>query len=91
MVETIKHRGFALLDIFQPCVTFNYLNTYDWVEKRFYKLEEKGHDYPDWQKALEKSFELGDRIPIGIFYKEDQSTYRDSLPHLKDKFLKTYP
>jgi len=83
MVEAIKHRGFAFLDVFQPCVTFNYLNTYDWFRQRVYKLEEEGHDYADRQKAVEKSFEWGDRIPIGIFYKEERPTYRDSLPHVK--------
>ncbi len=40
IVEAIKHRGFAFIDVFQPCVTFNYLNTYDWFRQRVYKLEE---------------------------------------------------
>ena len=85
MVEAIKHSGFAFLDVFQPCVTFNYLNTYDWFSQRVYKLEEEGHDYADRQKAVEKSFEWGERLPIGIFYKEKRPTYRDNLPHIKDK------
>jgi len=88
MVEAMKHRGFAFLDVFQPCVTFNYLNTYDWFRERAYKLEDKRHDYTDRKKALEKSFEWGDRIPIGIFYKEERPTYRDSLPHVKGRPLK---
>ena len=91
MVEAIKHRGFAFLDVFQPCVTFNYLNTYDWFKEKVYKLEEEGYDYTDRQKALEKSFEWGDRIPIGIFYKEERPTYRDGLPHVKDMSLTKLP
>jgi len=91
IVEALKHRGFALLDVFQPCVTFNYLNTYDWFRQRVHKLEEEGHDYTDRQKALEKSFEWGDRIPIGIFYKEERPTYRDSLPHVKGVPLTKLP
>ncbi len=87
MVKAIRHRGFAFLDVFQPCVTFNYLNTFDWFKERVYKLEEDGHDSTDRQKALEKTFEWGDRIPIGIFYQEDRPTYRDSLPHIKDKSI----
>jgi len=90
-VEAVKHRGFAFIDVFQPCVTFNYLNTYDWFRQRVYKLEEEGHDYSDRQKALEKSFEWGDRIPIGIFYKEERPTYRDSLPHVKGMPLTKLP
>jgi 2-oxoglutarate ferredoxin oxidoreductase subunit beta len=91
IVEAIKHKGFNYVDVFQPCVTFNYLNTYEWFRSRIYKLEETGHDITDRQKALEKSFEWGDRIPIGIFYKEDKPTYRDNLPHLKGISLTKMP
>ena len=91
IVEAIKHRGFAFIDVFQPCVTFNYLNTYDWFRQRVYKLEEEGHDVTDRKKALEKAFEWGDRIPLGIFYKKERPTYRDNLPHLKDAPLTKVP
>jgi 2-oxoglutarate ferredoxin oxidoreductase subunit beta len=91
MVEALKHKGFNYIDVFQPCVTFNYLNTYEWFRQRIYKLEETGHDYTDRQKALQKSFEWGDRIPIGIFYKEERSTYRDNLEHLKGRPLTELP
>jgi 2-oxoglutarate ferredoxin oxidoreductase subunit beta len=91
VVEALKHKGFNYIDVFQPCVTFNYLNTYEWFRQRIYKLEEAGHDYTDRQEALEKSFEWGDRIPIGIFYKEERSTYRDNLEHLKNKPLTELP
>jgi len=88
MVEALKHKGFAFLDVFQPCVTFNYLNTYDWFRKRVYKLEEEGHDYADIETALERSFEWGDRIPIGIFYRAERPTFRGSLPQLKEAPLR---
>jgi 2-oxoglutarate ferredoxin oxidoreductase subunit beta len=91
IVEAVKHRGFSYLDVFQPCVTFNYLNTYQWFRERVYKLESEGHDHTDRRKALEKSFEWGDRIPIGIFYKEEKPTYLDNQPHLKDKTLAKMP
>jgi len=68
-------------------VTFNYLNTYEWFRQRVYKLEDAGHDASDRQKALEKCFEWGDRLPIGMFYREDRPTYRDNLPQVKDKNL----
>jgi 2-oxoglutarate ferredoxin oxidoreductase subunit beta len=84
MVEAIKHRGFAFLDVFQPCVTFNYLNTFAWFKERVYKLEEAGHDQADKNKALEKAFEWGDKIPIGIFYKEDRPVLVDEIPQVRD-------
>jgi 2-oxoglutarate ferredoxin oxidoreductase subunit beta len=87
IVEAVKHRGFALIDVFQPCVTFNRVNTYDFFKKRVYKLEETDHDVTDKQKALEKALEWGDKIPIGILYKVERPTYRDSLPQLAEKPL----
>jgi 2-oxoglutarate ferredoxin oxidoreductase subunit beta len=87
IVEAIKHKGFAFIDIFQPCVTFNYLNTYDWFRQRVYRLEEEGHDVTDRGKALERAFEWGDSIPIGIFYKKERPTYQENLPHVKDIML----
>jgi len=86
IVEAIKHRGFAFLDVFQPCVTFNYLNTYDWFKERIYKLEES-YDVTDKGKALEKAFEWGDRIPIGVFYQEERPIFRDGLPHVAGRPL----
>jgi len=91
MIEAIKHRGFAFIDVFQPCVTFNYLNTYEWFRQRVYKLEEENHDVTDRKKALEKAFEWGNRIPIGIFYNKERPTYRDNLPHVKDVTLTKLP
>ncbi|MFX1486236.1 MAG: thiamine pyrophosphate-dependent enzyme [Promethearchaeota archaeon] len=91
IVEAVKHRGFSYIDVFQVCVSFNYLNTYDWFRQRVYKLEDEGHDCTDRQKALEKSFEWGNRIPIGIFYKEEKPTYRDHLVHLQDRPLTRLP
>ncbi|PVX25394.1 MAG: 2-oxoacid:ferredoxin oxidoreductase subunit beta [Candidatus Bathyarchaeum sp.] len=87
IVQAMKHRGFAFIDVFQPCVSFNYLNTYGWFSQRVYKLEEEGHDVTDKQKALEKALEWGDRIPIGIFYNKQRPTYQDGIPHLKETRL----
>jgi len=91
IVEAIKHRGFAFIDVFQPCVSFNYLNTYDWFRQRVYKLEEENHDVTDRKKALDKALEWGDRIPIGIFYNKERPAYHDNLPHIKDEKLTKLP
>jgi 2-oxoglutarate ferredoxin oxidoreductase subunit beta len=87
----IKHRGFAFIDVFQPCVTFNTLNTYQWFQQRIYKLDENGWKTNDKIKALEKAFEDSltnyQKVPIGLFYKEERPTYEDELPQLKEKPL----
>ncbi|TRO51856.1 2-oxoacid:ferredoxin oxidoreductase subunit beta [Candidatus Bathyarchaeota archaeon] len=91
IMKAISHKGFAFVDVFQPCVSFNYLNTYDWFRERIYKLEEENHDVTDQKGALKKAFEWGDRIPIGIFYNKERPTYHDSLQHVIDVQLTNLP
>lgn len=79
----IAHRGFALVDVFSPCVTYNKVNTYAWFKERVYKLEDEGWDPSDMGKAIEKALEWGDKIPLGLVYKSDQPIYEDSEPVLK--------
>lgn len=88
----IAHPGFALVDVFSPCVTYNKLNTYPWFKQRVYKLEdEKNYDPTDLSAAIEKSFEWGPKIPLGVFYKGEELTYEDSEPALKEGPLVRHP
>ncbi len=73
----IEHKGFALVDIFSPCVTYNKHNTHPWFRERVYKLEDEKHDATNFQAASEKAYEWGPRIPIGLFYKTERPTYED--------------
>ncbi len=77
----ITHKGFALVDILQPCVTFNYKNTFKWYQERVYKLGDV-YDPGDRNAALEKAQEWGDRIPIGVIYKKELPTYEEQIPAL---------
>ena len=76
----IQHKGFALIDVLQPCVVFNHKNTYAWYRERVYKLEESGYSPDDKLAAFEKALEWGERIPIGVVYKEDRATFEEQLP-----------
>jgi 2-oxoglutarate ferredoxin oxidoreductase subunit beta len=78
----IDHRGYAMVDTLQPCVTWNRVNTFEWYNERVYKLGED-HDPTDLQAAMLKGYEWGDRIPLGIFYQVDKPTLEDDLPGLK--------
>ena len=60
------HHGYALVDIFQPCVTFNKTNTYQWFKDNTYTLDES-HDSGDFNAALQKAFEAMP-MPLGILY-----------------------
>ncbi len=78
----IAHRGFALIDVFSPCVTWNKVNTYAWFRERVYDLAEEGHDPQDWNAAIDKAMEFGDRIPTGLVYRADRPTFEESEPVL---------
>ncbi|NCD07862.1 MAG: 2-oxoacid:ferredoxin oxidoreductase subunit beta [Negativicutes bacterium] len=82
MMAGIKHKGYALIDILQPCVSFNKVNTYQWYKERIYKLGD-GYDPQNKLLAMEKSMEWGDKIPIGIFYKEEKPDFHDKIDFLK--------
>ncbi|MEO0281963.1 MAG: thiamine pyrophosphate-dependent enzyme [candidate division WOR-3 bacterium] len=87
IVQAINHKGFALIDVLQPCVTFNYLNTFEYFYRRIYKLEESGHETTNKELAFQKAFEWGEKIPIGLFYKKERKTYEDELPQISKEPL----
>jgi 2-oxoglutarate ferredoxin oxidoreductase subunit beta len=75
--QAIQHRGYALVDIFQPCVTFNRVNTYQWFKENTYYLED--HDPQDRGEAFRRASETGP-YPLGIFYqKEGRKTFEENL------------
>jgi 2-oxoglutarate ferredoxin oxidoreductase subunit beta len=74
MMEAVNHKGFAVLDVMQPCVTFDKEHTYDWFRQHLYQLETEGYVPDNKLKAMERAMEWGDRIPYGVFYKEQKPT-----------------
>ena len=74
MRQAISHTGFALLDILQPCVTFNHVNTYQWFAKRVYRLD-ASYDPADRAGAMAKALEFGDAIPLGVIYRSERPPF----------------
>ncbi|HAZ16906.1 MAG: 2-oxoacid ferredoxin oxidoreductase, subunit beta [Parcubacteria group bacterium GW2011_GWA2_43_13] len=87
IVSAMEFKGFSLVDVFQPCVTFNKVNTYQYFRERVYKLEETSHDVSNKVQAFERALEQGDHLPIGLFYKEEKQVYESALPQLEKKSL----
>lgn len=83
-MEAWRHKGFAFLDIFQPCVTWNKLNTFEWYRERCYRIPDD-HDPEDFEKAFKLSQEFGDRIPTGVLYRNSRQTYEERVPVLAGK------
>lgn len=84
--QAIEHKGFSLVDILQPCVSFNKINNFAWYKKRCYSLS-NDYDPMNWEDALKKSFEWGEKIPTGIIFKNNKLTYEDGNPVLNNKVL----
>ncbi|MFC2039637.1 2-oxoacid:ferredoxin oxidoreductase subunit beta [Chloroflexota bacterium] len=80
----ITHPGFAHIDILQPCVSFNHVNTYEWYKKRIYKAEtNKNYNPVDKIAAFALAEEWGEYIPTGIIYQQARPVYEDGLPMLQ--------
>ncbi|MEM0366232.1 MAG: 2-oxoacid:ferredoxin oxidoreductase subunit beta [Acidilobaceae archaeon] len=99
----IQHKGSAVVDILQPCPTYNDYMTSEWYEKRIYYLKDED---PTWDPAIrsideyrvkaprivEKMLEFGDRIPLGIFYQDlTRETLEDRFEKLTPGYLSSPP
>ncbi len=84
MKNAVKHKGFALIDVFSPCVTFNHDNDYPFFKERVKKLEDVGHDPSDWKSACERAMEWGDTLYTGLFFKADRPSLDALEPVLQN-------
>ncbi|MDD2453394.1 MAG: thiamine pyrophosphate-dependent enzyme [Aminobacteriaceae bacterium] len=76
--RAILHKGYSLVDIFQPCVSFNSVNTYKWFQENTYTVE--GHDEEDFRKALELALVEEGPFPLGVLYRrEGVPVFEDTL------------
>ena len=86
--EGILNEGFSLIDILQPCVSFNRINTYKWYADRVYKIDaDSQYDAQDRLSAFQKAQEWGDRIPIGVVYRSKRKTLEEQIPAISEQPL----
>lgn len=82
--QALKHKGFAFIEIMQPCIVFH---PDTGLKEKTYSLEEKNHDKNNFEEALKKAEEFDyntiNRIPLGIFYQKERETFEDKFPQLK--------
>ena len=83
IAQAIQHRGTSLVDILQPCVSFNKVNTYQWYKEHCYELGED-HDPTDHGQALRIALEFGERIPLGVIYKMGKPLFEEQFAVLKN-------
>ena len=85
MQQAIQHRGFALIDVFSPCVTFNHDNDFPFFKQRVTKLEDERHDPSAWKTACEKAMIWGDTIYTGLFFQKKDTPALDQLEPVLDE------
>jgi len=83
----VKHKGFSIIDILQPCVSFNHVNTHSWYKSRVYDLGKTDYAPDNWLKAMEISQQWGDKIPTGIIFQKDAPSFTDHIDTLNDSAL----
>jgi len=81
--EAIAHRGFSLVDILQPCVSFNKMNTFSWYRSRCKELP-PDYDPTNWEVAMKTAEEWGENIPVGILYWNNRPAFESHFPALKE-------
>ena len=96
--EAVAHKGMALIDILQPCPTYNDINTNEWYKERIYKLEDDPEVHNESEtlakmtQAIKNAYIGEDKIPIGVFYKNELvPTYEDRLKENISNYLTNYP
>ncbi len=72
--KAIEHQGFALVDTFSPCVTFNKVNTHEYFKTNTVDIQKEGHDPSDIYAAYKQATRT-DKIATGIFYQNVRSCY----------------
>ncbi len=83
LVQAIEHRGFSLVDVLQPCVSFNRVNTFQWYKERCKPLP-SSYDPADWETAMRTASQWGDEIPVGVIYRSDRTPFGESFAALKE-------
>jgi 2-oxoglutarate/2-oxoacid ferredoxin oxidoreductase subunit beta len=77
IVQAVLYKGFSLVDVLQPCVSFNKLNTHSWYKERIYRLDDKTYDCGNIDEAFRKAREWGERIPLGVIFRTPKPCYEE--------------
>ncbi len=87
IVEAINYKGFSMVDIHQPCVSFNKINTYSWYKSKIFDLNDTDHDDSNYEQALQTVHNKNHKIPLGIIYKKPGIPFHERLDVLKKQPL----
>ncbi|WP_088105165.1 2-oxoacid:ferredoxin oxidoreductase subunit beta [Halalkalibacter urbisdiaboli] len=76
--QGINHKGFSLINVFSPCVTFNKVNTYDWFKENITKLSDiEGYDPSNRMQAMQTLMEHNGLVTGLIYQNTEQPSYQE--------------
>ena len=83
--EALKHKGFAFIEVLQPCIIFHPDTEY---KEKTYSLEETKHDKSNfeqaWKRAEEFDYNIVKKIPVGIFYQTQKPVFEEQFEQLAE-------
>jgi 2-oxoglutarate ferredoxin oxidoreductase subunit beta len=84
IAAAMAHKGFSLVDMHSPCISFNKVNTFAWYKSR---CREASHDPENWGEAMQAAMVFGEEIPIGVIYREERPSKETLLPQCREGAL----
>ncbi|WP_256761298.1 2-oxoacid:ferredoxin oxidoreductase subunit beta [Cohnella sp. WQ 127256] len=86
--QGLNHKGFSLINVFSPCVTFNKINTYDWFKENIVNLEQ----FPDYDPsnriaAMTKIMETNGMLTGLIYQNKERKSYEQLAVGFKEQGL----
>ncbi|MFO8034231.1 MAG: thiamine pyrophosphate-dependent enzyme [Candidatus Bipolaricaulota bacterium] len=91
IAEAVRHKGFSLVNVLQPCPVWNRVNTFAWFKQRVFRLEDEGHNPADRKAAFSVATSGEDRIFTGVLYRREGATFQDQHPVLQEGPLAERP
>ncbi|WP_078426997.1 2-oxoacid:ferredoxin oxidoreductase subunit beta [Alkalihalobacterium alkalinitrilicum] len=76
--QGINHKGFSLINVFSPCVTFNKVNTYDWFKDNLTSLSAiEGYDSSNRMQAMQTLMETNGLVTGLIYQDKEKKSYQE--------------
>ncbi|AQQ09991.1 2-oxoglutarate oxidoreductase subunit KorB [Sedimentisphaera cyanobacteriorum] len=75
--QAVRHNGYALVDLLQPCPSFNKVNNYKWFKENTYRLEDT-HDPSERDRAFSLACKT-DKLALGVFYKSQKPSFEENI------------
>jgi len=86
--QGMEHKGFSLINVFSPCVTYNKINTYDWYKENVFNLDQVT-DYDPTDRAAAMNMVIEKQgLATGLIYRDDSRlAYEDLISGYKEEAI----